>query len=88
MLHSLMVKSRKRHGVVLHAEHKYIRGLAPESLDRDGKPTDDGYYNLHALQKVRVLLKGGVASTTTVLCLSSIFCVIFFVFTVCMLSWQ
>lgn len=54
LLHSLMVQSRKRKNVVLHAEHMYIRQMAPQTFDAERKGTDDGYDKLQLRQKVEV----------------------------------
>lgn len=54
MLHSLMVQSRKRKNMVLHAEHMYIRQMAPQTTDAEGKGTDEGFDKLQVRQKVEI----------------------------------
>ena len=54
MLHSLIVQHRKKHNIILHAEHMHIRRAAPLTKDSEGRPTDDGYDQLTVMQKSEI----------------------------------
>jgi len=62
MLHSLIVQHRKKHNIILHAEHMHIRRAAPTTKDADGRPTDDGFDQLTVMQKSEIF-NGALTNT-------------------------
>jgi FKBP12-rapamycin complex-associated protein len=62
-LHELIKRHRTKHKIVMHAEHKLVRQLAPVTTDASGRPTEDGYDRLTIAQRVE-LFQQGLASTS------------------------
>ena len=60
-LHDLIRQHRKKNKIIMHAEHKLVRKLAPQTADGSGRPNEDGYDNLPVLQRVE-LFEQGLAS--------------------------
>lgn len=54
ILHSLIVRYRKKHDIILHAEQMYMKKAAPATLTSEGRPTDDGFDQLTLLQKTEI----------------------------------